>query len=146
MIAGNLTRDPQTRFLANDRAVADFSIACNRRYRTADGEQREEVTFVDCEAWGRTAELVGQYLTKGRAAFVEGRLRLDSWTDQQGNKRSRIKVVADNVQFLPNGGREGGYQNDGGTPSASSAARNDAPPAAGSAAAGFAAGDDEPPF
>ena len=111
LLAGNLTRDPQVKFFANERAVADFSIACNRRYRGADGESKEEVTFVDIEAWGRTAELVGQYLTKGQPCFVEGRLRLDSWEDKQsGAKRSRLKVVADSVQFLggPRGGNEGG--------------------------------------
>ncbi len=112
MIAGNLTRDPETRFLANDRAVANFSIAMNRSYRTSSGEQREEVVFVDIEAWGRTAELVGQYLTKGRACFVEGRLRLDSWEDRNGNKRNRLKVVAQNVQFL--GGRGEGGRGEGG--------------------------------
>lgn len=100
MIAGNLTRDPQTRFLANDRTVADFSIAMNRRYRAGDGEQKEEVTFVDIEAWGRTAELVGQYLHKGSACYVDGRLRQDSWDDRNGQKRTKLVVVAGNVQFL----------------------------------------------
>ena len=115
ILAGNLTRDPQVKFLANEKAVANFGMAINRRYRTADGEQREETTFVDIEAWGRTGELVGQYLTKGRSCLVEGRLKFDSWEDQQsGQKRSRLVVVADNVQFL--GGREGGGQAGGGYP------------------------------
>ena len=107
IIAGNLTRDPQVRFLTNERAVANFSLAINRRWRGGDGQQQEETTFVEVEAWGRTAELVGQYLTKGRSALVEGRLKLDSWNDKEtGAKRSMLRVVADTVQFL--GGREGG--------------------------------------
>jgi len=77
ILAGNLTRDPQVRFFANERAVADFGLAVNRKFKTNDGQQKEEVTFVDIECWGRTAELVGQYLTKGRPAYIEGRLKLD---------------------------------------------------------------------
>lgn len=103
-LAGNLTRDPQLRFLANEKAVANFGLACNRQFRTANGETKEEVLFVDCEAWGRTAELVGQYLTKGRPCMVEGRLKYDSWEDNEGNRRSKILIAADNVQFL--GGRD----------------------------------------
>jgi single-strand DNA-binding protein len=100
MLAGHLTRDPQLRSLANDRTVVSFSLAINRRFKGADGEVKEDSTFVDCEAWGRTAELVGQYLAKGSACYLEGRLKLDSWEDKEGGKRSRLKVVADNVQFL----------------------------------------------
>ncbi|MEK7414617.1 MAG: single-stranded DNA-binding protein, partial [Planctomycetota bacterium] len=76
LLAGNLTRDPQVRFLANEQAVVNFGIAVNRNFKGADGSKKEEVTFVDVEAWGRTAELVGQYLTKGRPCFIEGRLKL----------------------------------------------------------------------
>src|SRR5476649_1856635 len=113
MLAGNLTRDPQVRFFANERAVANFGLAINHRYKTKEGEQKEDTTFVDIEAWGRTAELVGQYLTKGRACYVEGRLKLDSWDDKDGQKRSKLKVVADTIQFLdsPRGsaaGKDGG--------------------------------------
>jgi single-strand DNA-binding protein len=100
MLAGHLTRDPQLRSLANDRTVVSFSLAINRRFKGADGEVKEDSTFVDCEAWGRTAELVGQYLAKGSACYIEGRLKLDSWEDKEGGKRSRLKVVADSVQFL----------------------------------------------
>ncbi len=100
LLAGHLTRDPQLRSLPNDRTVVSFSLAINRRYKTGDGEVKEESTFVDCEAWGRTAELIGQYLAKGSACYLEGRLKLDSWEDKDGGKRSRLKVVADNVQFL----------------------------------------------
>ena len=105
---GNLTRDPEVRALANSQSVASFGLAINRRYKGSDGEMKEDVTFVDVEAWGRTAELVGQYLTKGRACFIEGRLKLDQWDDKDGNKRSRLKVVADSVQFMDSGKREGG--------------------------------------
>ena len=107
LIAGNLTRDPQVRFLANEQAVANFGLAINRRFKGSDGQMKEEVTFVDVECWGRTAELAGQYLTKGRACFVEGRLKLDSWDDKDGQKRQKLKVVADSVQFLDGGNREG---------------------------------------
>jgi single-strand DNA-binding protein len=99
-LAGNLTRDPEIRFLANDKAVASFGLAINRRWKDANGQAKEETVFVDVTAWGRTAELVGQYLTKGAGAFVEGRLSLDSWEDKTtGQKRSKLVVVADSVQF-----------------------------------------------
>jgi single-strand DNA-binding protein len=147
LLAGNLTRDPQVRFLANEQAVANFGLAVNRRFKGGDGQMKEEVTFIDIEAWGRTAELVGQYLTKGRACFVEGRLKLDSWDDKDGQKRSKLKVVADNVQFLDSGNRSGGPAGDGGDQPAA-----DGQPPAPTAApkpnrpSPAPAGDDEPPF
>jgi single-strand DNA-binding protein len=148
LLAGNLTREPQVRFFANERAVASFGLAINRRYKTADGQQKEEVTFVDCEAWGRTAELVGQYLTKGRACFIEGRLRLDSWEDKKdGQKRSKLVVVADNVQFLDSNRERGQGGAPGGEASTGDDAAGDAAPAPSKpAAAPSGAGDDEPPF
>lgn len=100
LLAGHLTRDPQVKVLATNRTVAAFSLAINRRYKTAEGEAKEETTFVECEAWGRTAELIGQYLVKGSACYVEGRLRLDTWQDKEGQGRQRLKVVAEQVQFL----------------------------------------------
>ncbi|MBA2480561.1 MAG: single-stranded DNA-binding protein [Planctomycetes bacterium] len=99
-VAGNLTRNPDVKMLANDRSVANFSIAVNRRYKTADGESKEEATFLDCEAWGRIAELIGQYLIKGSNCYVEGRLKLDQWDDKDGRKRSRVKIMVENVQFI----------------------------------------------
>lgn len=99
-LAGNLTRDPEVKTLSGDKMVAQFGLAINHKYKTKDGEKKEDTTFVDVEAWGRTAELVGQYLTKGRPVYVEGRLRLDQWEDKDGAKRSKLKVVADNIQFL----------------------------------------------
>jgi len=137
ILAGNLTRDPQTKFLANERAVANFGLAVNRRYRGADGESKEEVTFVDCEAWGRTAELVGQYLTKGRACLVEGRLRLDQWENREGQKRNKLMVVVEQVQFLPGRGDGPGPRDDANAEDAGGAPSAPAP----------AAGDeDDPPF
>ncbi|TVR13696.1 MAG: single-stranded DNA-binding protein [Planctomycetota bacterium] len=149
LLAGNLTRDPQVRFFANERAVANFSIATNRRYKGADGELKEETTFVDVEAWGRTAELVGQYLTKGQPCFLEGRLRLDQWEDKQtGAKRSRLLVVADSVQFLSTRGAGGGGAESGGGYGSRSEQSSDAQaPAAPSRSDPAPSYDDEePPF
>ncbi len=150
MLAGNLTRDPQVKFLANERAVAQFGLAINRRFKGADGQLKEEVTFVDIEAWGRTAELVGQYLTKGRACFVEGHLRLDSWDDKKdGQKRTKLKVVADNVQFLDSRGErtKAAGAAEGGSDAPEPEQRDAPAPARPSAPAASAeGGDDEPPF
>lgn len=100
-LAGHLTRDPQVRFLANEKAVAEFGLAINRRFKDSSGALREECTFVDIEVWGRTAELCSQYLAKGSSCFIEGRLKLDQWEDKKdGSKRSKLRVVADSVQFL----------------------------------------------
>jgi single-strand DNA-binding protein len=111
LLMGNLTRDPEVRYTPKGTAVAELGIAVNRVFSGENGEKREEVTFVDVTVWGRTAENVGEYLKKGRPVFIEGRLQLDSWEDKQsGQKRNKLKVVADNVQFLgsPRGGSGGG--------------------------------------
>ncbi|MBA2435307.1 MAG: single-stranded DNA-binding protein [Chthoniobacterales bacterium] len=110
LLMGNLTRDPEVRYTPKGTAVAELGIAVNRIYSGENGEKREEVTFVDVTVWGRTAENVGEYLKKGRPVFIEGRLQLDSWEDKtSGQKRNKLKVVADNVQFLgsPRGGAGG---------------------------------------
>jgi single-strand DNA-binding protein len=108
ILLGNLTRDPEVRYTPKGTAVADLGIAVNRTYTAENGEKREEVTFVDVTFWGRTAENAGQYLKKGRPVFVEGRLQLDSWDDKtSGQKRSKLKVVGELLQFL-GGGRPGG--------------------------------------
>jgi single-strand DNA-binding protein len=138
ILAGNLVRDPTTR-QAGSASVVSFGLAINRKYKTQAGEQREEVTFVDCEAWGRTGELVAQYLTKGRGALVQGRLQLDSWEDKDGNKRSKLKVVADQVQFLDAKGSGDGQAGQG----SGQAARQEQPASAGG---GGAYPADEPPF
>jgi single-strand DNA-binding protein len=107
ILMGNLTRDPQLRYLPSQTPVVDFGLACNRKYKTQSGEEKEEVLFVDCSAFGRTAEVINQYFTKGKPIFVEGRLRFEQWEDKQGGgKRSKISVSIDNFQFI--GGRDGG--------------------------------------
>lgn len=115
MLMGNLTRDPELRYTPNNTAVANLGLAINRRWRDQQGQQQEETTFVDCEAWGRTAETLNQYLKKGRPVYLEGRLRLDQWQDKDGNNRSKLKVVVDTFQFIDSrqgGGSGGGH--DGG--------------------------------
>ena len=107
MIIGNLTRDPEIKYTPKGTAIADIGLAVNRNYTTESGEKREEVTFIDVTLWGRVAEIVGEYCKKGRPLFVEGRLQLDSWDDKAtGQKRSKLKVVGENIQLL--GSREGG--------------------------------------
>ena len=101
VIAGNLTRDPEIKQIGGSgKTLAKFSLACNRKYTRTDGERCEETTYVDVECWGRTAELVGQYLKCGSGALIEGRLKQDRWEDADGNKRSRLSVVADRVTFM----------------------------------------------
>ena len=105
---GHLTRDPELRAVGSTQ-VANFGLAMNRYYKK-DGEKMEEVTFVDIECWGKTAELCAQYLSKGSAAFIEGRLKLDQWEDQDGSRRSKLKIVAESVQFVGGRGSGGGQQ------------------------------------
>ncbi len=102
-LMGNLTRDPQLSYTPNQTAVVDFGLATNRRWTGQDGSQREETCFVDCRAFGRLAENMNKYLTKGRPVFVEGRLTFDTWTAQDGTKRSRHRVTVENFQFLSGG-------------------------------------------
>jgi single-strand DNA-binding protein len=111
ILIGNLTRDPEVRFTPKGSAVCDLSIAVNRKWRDEQGNPQEEVTFVDITAWGKTAEFAGQFLAKGRSVFIEGRLQMDSWEDKAtGQKRSKLKIVADQVQFLGSPNRDGGQQ------------------------------------
>jgi single-strand DNA-binding protein len=107
LLLGNVTRDPEVRYTPKGSAVCDLGVAVNRAYTTDSGEKREEVTFVDVTLWGRTAEVASEYLKKGRPVFIEGRLQMDSWDDKQtGQKRTRLRVVAENMQLL--GGRPPG--------------------------------------
>jgi single-strand DNA-binding protein len=101
LLMGNLTRDPQLSYTPSQTAVVDFGLAVNRRWTSKGGESKEETCFVDCRAFGRQAENINKYLTKGRPVFVEGRLTFDSWTSQDGTKRSRHRVTAETFQFLP---------------------------------------------
>ncbi len=103
LLIGNLTRDPELRYIPSGTAVANFGLATNRVYTTQDGEKKEEVCFVEIVTWGKTAENCANYLSKGRQVFVEGRLQYDSWETEDGQKRNRLRVRADRVQFL--GGR-----------------------------------------
>ncbi|HXF10283.1 MAG TPA: single-stranded DNA-binding protein [Desulfuromonadaceae bacterium] len=136
ILVGNLTRDPELRYTPKGTAVAKIGLAVNRNWTSESGEKKEEVTFVDVDVFGRTAENVGQYMRKGRPILIEGRLKLDQWEDKQsGQKKSKLSVVAETVQFL---GSPGGGE---GAPAAPRAAR----PAAAAAAPAAEGADAEPP-
>ena len=107
MLIGNCTRDPEIRYTPKGTPVVELGLAVNRRFKSETGETREETTFVDVTIWGRTAEVANEYIKKGRPVYIEGRLQLDSWDDKQtGQKRSKLRVVAEEMQML--GSREGG--------------------------------------
>lgn len=146
ILLGNLTRDVELRHTPSNQAVANIGLAMNRQFQTKDGERREETTFVDCEAWGRQAEVMAQYLSKGRPVFIQGRLKLDTWQDQQGQNRSKLKVVVENFQFV--GGRDGGGNApDGGGGGSYSSAGSPAPSSGGGGGGGHQpVSDDDIPF
>ena len=100
LLIGNLTRDPDVRVMKNGRPVCNFGLALNRSYKDAEGNRKDETTFVDVECFGPRAEAVGRFFTKGRAIFVEGRLKLDQWESKEGEKRSALRVVLDNFEFV----------------------------------------------
>jgi single-strand DNA-binding protein len=104
---GNLTRDPELRYLPNGTAVTTFTVAANRAYKLPSGEKKEEATFMRVVVWGRRAETCGEFLNKGSSVFVEGRLQARSWQGQDGQTRNTVEIVADNVQFLGKPKREG---------------------------------------
>ncbi|MCG3149339.1 MAG: Single-stranded DNA-binding protein [Verrucomicrobiae bacterium] len=109
MLMGNLTRDPEVRYTPKGTAIATIGMAVNRTWTTESGEKKEEVTFVDVDVWGKQAETIGQYMSKGKPIFIEGRLKLDSWDDKEsGQKRSKLKVVCEAFQFIgaPKGNAE----------------------------------------
>jgi single-strand DNA-binding protein len=117
VLLGNLTRDPQLKYLPSQTPVVDFGLAMNRKFKTQSGEQRDETTFVDCTAFGRTAEIINQYVRKGNMLFIEGRLRFETWEDKQGGgKRSKLSVHVENVQLMPRSGGPGGPGGPGGAP------------------------------
>ena len=101
LLLGNLTRDPQLSYTPNQTAVVDFGLATNRKWTGQDGSQREETCFIDCRAFGKQAETINKYLSKGRMVFIEGRLSFDSWTAQDGTKRSKHRVTVETFQFMP---------------------------------------------
>ena len=108
LLMGNLTRDPELRVTPKGTPICQFSLAINRTFKMESGETREEVTYIDIEAWGKQGETIAKYVTKGRPLYVEGRLRLDQWEDKNTKeKRSRMKVVCENFQFLGSGRADG---------------------------------------
>jgi len=111
-LIGNLTRDPELRYIPSGQAVCSFTVASNHVYKNAAGEKKEEATFVKVVVWARRAETCGEYLTKGSPVFVEGRLQNRSWEGQDGQKRTTTEVVASNVQFLGRGKAGGTVPND----------------------------------
>jgi single-strand DNA-binding protein len=149
ILAGNLTRDPELRYTPKGTAVAKLGVAVNRTWTTETGEKREEATFVDVDAFGKQAEVIAQYLRKGRSLLIEGRLKLDTWDDKQtGQKKSKLGVVLESFSFLDSGNRSG----DAGSPAPSAPAAPRPPrpassaPAAGSGADGPPPDDDDVPF
>jgi single-strand DNA-binding protein len=138
LLMGNMTRDPQLSYLPSQTAVAEFGLAMTRKFKKQDGSQGEETCFVDCQMFGKRAEVINKYFKKGEPIFIEGRLKLDTWQGQDGSKRSRLRVFVENFEFI--GGR-------GGKPAGSHDTGADAPvgdvePPYG----GGAAGGDEIPF
>lgn len=113
ILLGNLTRDPELRTTPNGTSICRFSIAASRQFRNADGSAREEVVFVEIDSFGKQAETIARYMAKGRPILVEGRLRLDQWESQNGEKRSRLMVVAENFQFLGSPKQDGSGFSDG---------------------------------
>ncbi len=115
MLIGNLTRDPELRYTPKGTAVADITLAINRIWNNEQNVRQEETIFVEVTLWGRQAELAQQYLSKGRLAYIEGRLQMDTWDDKEtGKKRSKLKVIGETLQFLPDGkGNSGGGSSQG---------------------------------
>src|SRR3954467_2318085 len=130
ILAGNLTRDPELRYTPKGTAVAKIGLAVNRQWKSESGEQKEEVSFIDIEAWGRQAEVIAQYMKKGSPLFVEGRLKLDSWEDKNTKQKvSKLKVVLEGFNFI-GGPREGGAGGGGGGGSRPMASQPAAPASA----------------
>jgi len=105
-LMGNMTRDPQLSYLPSQTPVVEFGLATNRRWTGNDGSQREETCFIDCRSFGKPAEIINQYMSKGRPILVEGRLDFDTWTAQDGSRRSKHRVTVQNFQFLRGGGNQ----------------------------------------
>ena len=117
ILVGNLTRDCELRYLPSGSAVCSTGIATNRKFKAKDGSQKEEVCFVDITFFGRTAEIANQYLGRGKKVLVEGRLKLDQWTDQNGGKRSKHSVIVDTLQMLDSKGTNSGENSNYNQPS-----------------------------
>jgi single-strand DNA-binding protein len=110
ILLGNITRDFEVKYLQSGTAVTEIGLAVNDKYKNQSGEWVEEVTFVDVTLWGRTAEIAGEYLSKGSPVLIEGRLKLHQW-EKDGQKQSKLRVTCDRLQMLPKGGGRGGNQN-----------------------------------
>ncbi len=145
MLIGNLTRDPELRYIPSGSAVTSFTLAMNRVYKLQTGEKKEEVSFVRVVVWGRLAEVCNDYLKKGRPVFVEGRLQSRSWDGADGQKKSTLEVIAQNIQFLGQSGSAPGGGRDRGAESPELAAAPDMPEIQLEEPAGKG-GEDEVPF
>ena len=151
MLIGNLTRDPQLSYTPSQTPVVDFGLATNRKWTAQDGSQREDTCFVDCRSFGRQAETINKYLTKGSPVFIEGRLTFDSWTAQDGTKRSKHRVTVETFQFLRGQGgqeeRPTGYETGAVAPAAAAvSAPPQAPAPQASPAPPVGIPEDEIPF
>lgn len=122
VLMGNLTRDPELRTTPNGQSVCGFSLAVNRTWRNAQGEQQEAVDYIDCNAWGKAGEIISQYMQKGRAILVSGRLQQRSW-EQDGQKRSKVEVVVEDFNFV--GGGEGGGSSSSNSSSSNSSTKSE---------------------
>jgi single-strand DNA-binding protein len=140
-LIGNLTRDPEVRYTPSGKAVGDLRLAVNRRYKTADGENKDETCFVNIVVWGRQAETCGEYLRKGSPLLAEGRLQYDEW-EKDGQKHNRLRVVAERVQFLS--GPRGSEFRDGSSKDSEPRPQKEQPAGAGESAG--EADDDNLPF
>jgi single-strand DNA-binding protein len=130
ILAGNLTRDPELRYTPKGLAIAKIGMAINRNWTSESGEKKEEVTFVDVDAFGRQAETLAQYMKKGSPILIEGRLKLDQWDDKQsGQKRSKLGVIVENFQFLGTGNRGGESGGEAGSAPVGPRTRPATPPA-----------------
>jgi single-strand DNA-binding protein len=138
LLMGNMTRDPQLSYLPSQTAVAEFGLAMTRKFKKQDGSQGEETCFVDCQIFGKRAEVINKYFKKGEPIFIEGRLKLDSWQGQDGTKRSKLRVFVENFEFI--GGRRGG----GGQPADSQEAPAEMPAADAEPPYGTGGGDEIP--
>ena len=128
ILAGNLTRDPELRYTPKGTAIARLGLAINRKWKSETGEMKEEVTFVDVDAFGKTAETIAQYLKKGRPILMEGRLRYETWEDKQTNqKKSKLGIVLENFQFIDSGAARGGDGSGAARPAAPSKPAAEAP-------------------
>ena len=144
LLIGNLTRDPEVRMMTNGRPVCNFGLALNRSYKDAEGNKREETTFVDVESYGPRAEAVGKFFSKGRSIFIEGRLKLDQWESKEGDKRSALKVVLDSFEFVDSKQESSTKQSF--SESSSSSERDQPSPSTNSPSSNESELDDDVPF